>query len=84
MYSVDYNLFDLSLPEFAKKNIVFYTNDKWSIINNNYIHDILNNKYFIIDKGYYYYLNDLSNFKITTSQNKIIKLFDNDKKINFI
>ena len=84
MYSSDYKLADLVLPEFAKKTVVFYTNDTWSTLNNNYIYDIINNKYFIIDKGYYYYLNDLSNYKITTSPNKIIKLFDNDKKINFI
>lgn len=81
----DKSLLDIYSTSFEKfKNgIVFYTDTLWSSKNNNYIFDIINNKYFIIDKGYYYYLDNLLNYKITFVGNNL-KVFNNLKKINLI
>ena len=61
---------------------LFYTNTKWSIKNNNYI--FFNERYYIIEPGYYYYLNK-QNYKLTiNNENTSIKLFNNNnlKKLN--
>jgi hypothetical protein len=41
--------------------LLFYTNDRWSSRNNNYL--IKSDRYYIIEPGYYYYLTD--DYKIT-------------------
>ena len=75
--------------ELLNNNLLFYTNKKWSTKNNNYIYDKKNMKYYIIDKGYYYYLDSMDNFEIVIcngGDNKI-KLYNYDKynsKIIFV
>ena len=39
-----------------KQNYLFYTTQKWSTKNNNYIYDKTKRYYHIIEPGYYYYL----------------------------
>ena len=73
-YSTEYSIKDLLL---INNNLLFYTLTPWSIKNNNYILDIVNDRYYIIDSGYYYYISDTTNFKITI--NSI-----NDYKINIL
>lgn len=57
---------------------IFYTNVPWTTKNNNYIHDIKNDRYYIIDTGYYYYFPNLKDYQITiNNKTLIINLFDN-------
>ena len=37
-----------------KENCIFYTTEKWSTKNNNYI--LFKDRYYIIEPGYYYYI----------------------------
>jgi hypothetical protein len=75
MYSSD------SLLENLTSDVnLFYTNESWSTKNNNYI--FFNEKYYIVEPGYYYYLRK---DQITiNNKNTNIKLFDKNKlkKIN--
>ncbi len=60
-----FNLYstEMVLSDSVNCQILFYTNVPWSIYdNNNYIHDTLYDKYYIIEPGYYYHLVD--NYKI--------------------
>ena len=67
------------------KSFLFYTEQQWSSKNNNYIHDKLLDRYYIIDKGYYYYINNIdSRYNIVINKNSNIKLFDFSKYYNKI
>jgi len=78
LYSNETSLSDL----FPENFNLFYTDTTWSTKNNNYIHDTINDKYYIIDYGYYYYLPNLKDFKITINNDKLkILLFDLKNKI---
>jgi hypothetical protein len=78
LYSNETSLTDL----FPENFNLFYTETTWSTKNNNYIHDTINDKYYIIDSGYYYYLPNLKDFKITINNDKLkILLFDLKNKI---
>ena len=64
------------LKKYSKKsnikdiyNIVFYTDKKWSTKNNNHVK--YKDRYYIIEPGYYYYLN------------KECKLFFTDLSVNY-
>ena len=53
--------------------IIFYTSLSWATKNNNYIHDQLIDKYYIIDKDYYYYIpND--RYKINIGKDIFVNL----------
>lgn len=54
---------------------LFYTDSKWSITNNNYIYDTLIDRYYIIEPGYYYYINPKNRYKITIEGSSEINLF---------
>ena len=54
------------------KSGIFYTTSKWTTKNNNYIHDKILDRYYIIDKNYYYQLND--NCEITINNNLFVIL----------
>jgi len=57
---------------------IFYTTFPWTTKNNNYIHDIKNDRYYIIDSGYYYYLPNSKDYQLTiNNKTLIINLFDN-------
>jgi di/tricarboxylate transporter len=70
------------------QRVLFYTETEWSTSeNHNYILNIPENKYYIIDKGYYYYLENSTTKLFLNSVNVKIFLFDFDKyykKINLI
>jgi len=60
------------------KRYLFYTDKPWSSKNNNYIHDKLLDRYHIIDKGYYYFLEE-SRYTLVINNKCNIKLFDINK-----
>ena len=68
--------------------VLFYTNTPWRIINGNfnYIYDTLQDDYFLIEPGYFYYINCLINkienneIEITLTNKSIeLRLFDFSK-----
>jgi hypothetical protein len=67
-----------------KNNSIFYSDYPWTSKNNNYIHDIVNDKYYIIDSGYYYYIPESDNFKIHVNKDISINDFDLNKYSNKI
>jgi hypothetical protein len=85
-YSSECNISELVLLN--NKKLIFYTDTPWSTKDNNYIEDLSDNKYYIIDKDYYYYLDSLKDYKLFIESNNVkIRLFDFDKyykKINYI
>ena len=85
-YSSECNISELVLLN--NKKLIFYTDTPWSTEDNNYIEDLSDNKYYIIDKDYYYYLDSLKDYKLFIESNNVkIRLFDFDKyykKINYI
>ena len=67
------------------KRFLFYTEHPWNSKNNNYIPDKVIDKYYIIDKGYYYYINNVdSRYNIVINKDIVIKLFDFSKYYNKI
>ena len=72
--SSNFNTIDL-------QNVVFYTNEK--VNHNNYIYDILNDYYYLIEPGYYYYIKDPSSFSFGVNDMTIfyINLNSNKTKI---
>jgi len=72
--------------EKIQNKYIFYTNQKWSTKNNNYIYDILLDKYYIVDKDYYYYIPD-KRYKLVINNNinvMFINFNENNDKINLI
>jgi hypothetical protein len=74
-YSVDSDLKNV------RSNFIFYQDHPWSTKNNNYIHDTLLNKYYIIDTGHYYYIPDLNRYSLTVSKNRKIKVLNSINKV---
>jgi hypothetical protein len=71
------NEFNINILESLKDRMLFYTDTTWNTKNNNYIYDKINDKFYIIDSGYYYYIESPENFKLVIgSQNSKVKLFD--------
>ena len=60
----------------VKSNFIFYQDYPWSTKNNNYIHDELIDKYYIIDKDYYYHIPNFNRYKITIGKDIIINLLN--------
>ena len=54
---------------------VFYQDIPWSSSNNNYIHDTVDDRYYIIDKGYYYHISDHNRYKIVITKNVNVNSF---------
>ena len=67
-YSVLQELSELVL---LKDPVLFYNEQEWSIITNNYYS--YGNYYFIIDKGYYYYITNPKNL-VVESNVKVLNL----------
>ena len=63
--------------------LLFYTDSKWSSKNINYILDIPNNYYYMIEPGYFYYLQDRNKFEIINKEIDIYA-FDFEKWNNKI
>ena len=63
---------------------IFYQDYIWSTKNNNYIYDTLLDKYYIIDRGYFYYFPGTKRYQLHISQNKKIKLFNSMNKVVFL
>ena len=61
---------------------IFYQEHIWSSKNNNYIHDILDDRYYIIDQGYYYYIPDSKRYSLFVNKNNNIYHFDLNKYKN--
>ena len=68
----------------VKSNFIFYQEYPWSTKNNNYIHDTVLDKYYIIDKGYYYYIPDLTRYLIVVTKNRKIKVLNSMNKVVFL
>jgi hypothetical protein len=43
---------------------IFYIDKQWSTKNNNYLYDKLKERYYIIEKDYYYFIKNLDRFII--------------------
>ena len=71
---------DLKDLKLLTKPFIFYSDKKWSIENNNYI--LFNEDYYIIDKGYYYYIDPLKT-EIIINNEIFVYLFENFKKVMF-
>ena len=69
---------DLKNLNSLTKPFIFYSDKKWSIENNNYI--LFNEDYYIIDKGYYYYINPFTT-EIICNNEIVVKVFENFKKV---
>jgi len=68
--------------------LLFYTDTSWSTKNDNHLLDLSENKYYIIDKGYFYYLDNPKDYEVFINAGDVkIRLFDFEKyhkKINYI
>jgi len=75
-----------SSPSYLKDvigNSIFYQDYTWNTKNNNYIYDTLLDKYYIIDRGYYYYLPDLIRYTLHIGKNNKIKILNSMNKVVF-
>ena len=64
--------YSVKLKPETLKNIIFYTDKTWSTKFkhvDNYIYDKINERYYVIDKGYFYFIDNLENFDIICSLN---------------
>jgi hypothetical protein len=68
--------------------LLFYTDTPWSTKNDNHLLNISENKYYIIDKDYFYYLDNPKDYKLFINAGDVkIRLFNFEKyhkKINYI
>jgi len=68
--------------------LLFYTDTPWSTKDDNHLLSLSENKYYIIDKGYIYYLHNPKDYEVfINAENVKIRLFDFEKyhkKINYI
>jgi len=68
--------------------LLFYTDTPWSTKDDNHLLSLSDNKYYIVDKGYIYYLHDPKDYEVfINAENVKIRLFDFEKyhkKINYI
>jgi hypothetical protein len=58
------------------KKGIFYTQKQWNTKNNNYIYDSLKDRYYLIDKGYYYYISNTTRYKIVIKNDIVINLIN--------
>jgi hypothetical protein len=79
---------DISSIGNIKTKLLFYTDTPWSTKNDNHLLNISENKYYIIDKGYIYYLHNPDDYKLFINAGDVkIRLFNFEKyhkKINYI
>jgi hypothetical protein len=54
---------------------VFFIDLHWSSSNNNFIYDTLDDRYYIIDKGYYYNIPKGNRYSLEISKNVNVKFF---------
>jgi len=77
-----------SIGSIGNNNLLFYTDTPWSTKNDNHLLSISENKYYIIDKGYIYYLHNPDDYKLFINAGDVkIRLFNFEKyhkKINYI
>jgi len=67
-----------------KPNTIFYQDHLWSTKNNNYIHDTTIDKYYIIDRDYFYYIPPDPRYKIVVNKNNKIKILNSMKRVKII
>ena len=69
-----------------KEYLLFYTEVPWSSKKNNYIHDLLTDRYYIIDKDHYYFIDNPERYNIVVNKDIPIKIFNSryNNKIVFI
>jgi hypothetical protein len=77
------NTIDSKLSEITT-NSIFYQDYLWSTKNNNYIYDSTLDKYYIIDRGYYYYIPDIKRYSLVINKNNKIKLLNSMKRVKVI
>jgi len=77
-----------SISSIGNNKLLFYTDTPWSTKNDNHLLSISDNKYYIIDKGYIYYLHNPDDYKLFINAGDVkIRLFNFEKyhkKINYI
>ena len=77
------NCTDSKLSEITSSSI-FYQDYLWSTKNNNYIHDTTLDKYYIIDRDYYYFIPDTTRYSIIINKNNKIKILNSMKRVKVI
>jgi len=55
-----------------KENSIFYTKEQWSTKNNNYI--LFNDRYYIIEPGYYYHFNKDAKIFVNSKSKFYVKI----------
>ena len=79
---------DISDISSIKTKLLFYTDTPWSTKNDNRLLSLSGNKYYIVDKDYFYYLHNPDNYKLFINAGDVkIRLFNFEKyhkKINYI
>jgi hypothetical protein len=87
-HSDECSISDISSIGNIKTKLLFYTDTPWSTKNDNHLLSISDNKYYIIDKGYIYYLHNPDDYKLFINAGDVkIRLFNFEKyhkKINYI
>ena len=77
-----------SISSIGNNKLLFYTDTPWSTKNDNHLLNISENKYYIIDKDYFYYLDNPEDYKLFINAGDVkIRLFNFEKyhkKINYI
>jgi len=66
------------LSDIGLDNTIFYTDEK--INHTNYIYDIINEWYYLIEPGYYYYIKDSKNYSFNNKDIYIYYLKFKNKK----
>jgi len=67
-----------------KSNCIFYQDYTWNTKNNNYIYDTKVDKYYLIDKGYYYFIPDLKRYTVHIGKNTTVKVLNSLNKVVFL
>jgi len=87
-HSVECSIGSISSIIENNNKLLFYTDTPWSTKDDNHLLSLSENKYYIVDKGYIYYLHNPKDYEVfINAENVKIRLFDFEKyhkKINYI
>jgi len=87
-HSVECSIGSISSIIQNNNKLLFYTDTPWSTKDDNHLLSLSENKYYIVDKGYIYYLHNPNDYEVFINAGDVkIRLFDFEKyhkKINYI